>query len=123
MIIYKKDVPLYFGELVVIINDDFKEVEKKFKIDIGSNLDGSIGFYFSMVHKKTGRTRRVILLTTTPTHSTIAHESLHCCNRILDDICHTYDLINDEPAAYLLDWIIEQVYTTCKKNNIEVCIK
>ncbi len=45
-----------------------------------------------------------------PTASIIAHESVHIKNKIFNH-CHVeLDINNDEPEAYLLDWIVEQCH-------------
>jgi hypothetical protein len=42
-----------------------------------------------------------------PTLSDVVHESFHASSRILHYVGHKPDHLNDEPQAYLLDWIVE----------------
>lgn len=45
----------------------------------------------------------------------IAHESLHATNFMFDELGIAYDLINDEHAAYLTDWIAKCCWKVLQK--------
>lgn len=114
-------IPIYYGRLIVIVNDNFNESLKS----LGLNEKGDYNSYLGLSHDTSinGRTIYIILLNSTPTHSIIAHEALHITHAILKNIQAKSDIDNDETTCYLLDWIVEQVYICLKKNNIEVSIK
>lgn len=40
----------------------------------------------------------------------ITHEAVHCANMIFQYIGHIPDANNDEPQAYLTEWIFEKAY-------------
>ncbi len=40
---------------------------------------------------------------------TIAHEADHLCNQLFQRMGATVDVGNDEPHAYLLGWIVQQI--------------
>jgi len=122
MIKFKTKIPIYFGELLVLVNDDFNEALKIEKIIVDGDFSGCYGLAIATIHTKTNKTQFVICLTTTPTHSTIAHEALHTTHDILKSIAAQSDMDNDETTCYLLDWIIEQIYTGLKKYKVEVTI-
>lgn len=125
MIIFSKKIPIYFGKLVIIVNNDFSESIKSLNMknrDSDDEWKDCCGL--SIVGKdQFNKTKYVILLDEIPTHSIIAHEALHITHYILRNICADSDIHNDETTCYLLDWIVEQVYTGLKRNNIEVRLK
>lgn len=47
--------------------------------------------------------------------ATIAHEAVHCCNLIFMHKGIRLDRDNDEPQAYLTDWIVKEIYKTYLK--------
>lgn len=44
------------------------------------------------------------------THGIVSHEVRHATNAIMQRIGHSLDAINDEPEAYLQQWITDAVY-------------
>jgi hypothetical protein len=48
---------------------------------------------------------------------TIAHEAFHVSSFIMKRVGINPDVNNDEAQAYLLSWIVEQVYTEYKKTK------
>ncbi|WP_462250451.1 hypothetical protein [Ekhidna sp.] len=55
-----------------------------------------------------------------PKNSVIAHEALHMVNRVMDYICHKPDRDNDEPDAYLLLWIIDEIEKFIDANESKI---
>lgn len=118
MIIYKKDVPIYCGELIIVFNDDFNESIKKFKVEV-DEIEKANGWSIEL-ENSVGYNRWMILLKENSKHSIIAHESLHTVNRILDNRGVLADHQNDEAACYLMSYIVKEIYTFAKKNNIVI---
>lgn len=116
MLILKKKIPIYFGELVVIFNDDFQESLKPYKIEY--DTAGCDGLFLLIGNNK--KSHFTILLESKPKHAVIAHEVVHCTHRLLDGVRHEATFVYDEPEAYLHGWIIKEIYDFIKKNNIEV---
>lgn len=52
--------------------------------------------------------------------SDIAHEGLHAANSIMNYINYRFDPENDEPLAYLLSWIVEEIYKFLNQIKIVV---
>jgi hypothetical protein len=47
----------------------------------------------------------------------IAHECFHAMGQICMDIGIKYDAENDEPMAYILQWLVDEVYRTITKDK------
>lgn len=110
MKIYKTDIPLYFGKLIIVFSKDFDKAVTKLKLDTKgqSNLNGFSSFVMTKPNKK-GITRYYMILAPKVDNSAIAHEALHVTNWILNDRHIMADFVNDEPQAYLLGWVVAQV--------------
>lgn len=119
MVIYNKPIPIYFGRLVVIVNNDFNESFKKYHLSFEDSYDDCMGLSYH-IESKNGIQQFFIFLNDHPTHSTIAHESLHITHYILDHACHKPDYNNDEPECYLHDYIVGEIYKFLEKHNIKV---
>ena len=88
--------------------------KKKYKLKEDVNLYGAITF---SSHKKSGYTRYVMAFSGKTTPSIIAHEAVHIVNHIYFDRKIDLDLINDEPQAYLLGWIVQKCHKFLKLNK------
>jgi hypothetical protein len=116
MIVKTFKIPIYFGELHVFIDDDFKAVNDKFDLGISDrfvngNCDGVSGRF---TRKNSHISKYFIILNTKPTHKIIGHESVHLVNFLFYDRQIELDLTNDEPQAYLVGWFIEKITNACK---------
>ena len=118
----KFEIPLYRGKLIVIISNCVEEVQRiipefnprgfyahtylfNYRVDKADGEEG-YGLVFNFDHEDPPITPGVI-----------AHESLHAVNMILDNRGVVEDFNNDEPVAYLLEWIVDRVYETMHKYN------
>ncbi|CAL67404.1 hypothetical protein [Christiangramia forsetii] len=116
MITKKHKTPLYGTEFTIVVYNNNKEFEDKFKDwEFDQNIESFDGavfkrkemYYIVFSAEKKGY----------PTPGIIAHESKHLVNNIFIDICHNLDLYNDEPEAYLLGWIVNRVHEVLNKVN------
>lgn len=112
-------VPLYHQYIQIIICDDVEkeinEVNKKYYV----NKDR---FDFSGYSEGTGKYNLILLNKKYLTDEafamgTIAHEAFHVSSFIMKRVGINPDVNNDEAQAYLLSWIVEQVYTEYKKTK------
>jgi len=110
MLVKKIKIPLYHGDLVLIQTNNFKKVSKKYKL---TDLKG-IGACAFPHPKKSGYTRYFMIVRKDVTPSIIAHEATHVVNGIFQDRWIKPDLLNDEPQAYLLGWVVRQCHLTFK---------
>lgn len=116
--IYKKylTVPLYDNnKLGIIITDDPEELFKATNIqwDHGEIL----GAVVNACDKNKKRTVFIVLNPNCDDFklSVITHEAVHAANRILYNVGFILDPMNDEPQAYLTDWIFDQVMNFLEK--------
>lgn len=102
----KINIPIYRGVFVICITDDLKKVENKFNL---INTDSLDAFTFKIGHNYYMVTTKDLKI------SVIAHESVHIKNMIFKDSFIKLDINNDEPEAYLLEWVIDQYYKYLNK--------
>ena len=92
----------------VIITDNFEEAIKKhlrkFTMDMDLNNLGGV-----FIYNDNNPWEGWILLPPNASTSTIAHESFHATARVMHDIGSKLDGESEEPYAYLLGYITNQV--------------
>lgn len=118
--IKSKTIPFYRGSIVVIISDSKDEIQKiipEYENDHPYahswfyNFNGAQGFY--MILNFDNKYRKIF-------HGTIAHEAAHLANMICKERGIKLDTDNDEAYAYLVEWIIDEVYKIIKQYGFEV---
>ena len=105
------NIPFYRGYLVVILTDDTERINKMLSVNfeniygytIYDAYRGQQGFFIVLNPNSSFRNM---------THGTIAHEAYHAAGFIAIRRGITADFDNDEPLAYLADWITDKVYET-----------
>jgi len=102
-------IPIYFGELTIIQTDDFAKIEKQYSLKETNSYEA-----FTFKNLKSNYLQITVVFNNQVSPRTVAHESLHILNWIFTERNIEYDFYNDEPAAYLLGWIVEQVHKTIK---------
>jgi hypothetical protein len=122
-----KKVPLYPCRLGVIVSNDEEEINKYLKgheIPYTLDLSESYGYCIGQgVYKdEKGKKWSCCWVIVPPndemfTHGLIAHEVRHATNSILDYIGHKLDAKNDEPEAYLSQWITDVVYKAIEESG------
>ena len=108
---YKKyKIPIYHGDFLIIKSDNFKEAFDKFKIPIPDgefDLDSFAAFAFNSPYKNK-YSRYIIMIKHKVSNGVIAHECNHVVTYMFNDRgCN--NLNNDEPACYLLEWLVGRV--------------
>lgn len=96
-------IPLYFQKLRIIQTDNFEEVHKNYRLD--GNIDYA-GITIDAGYEI------VVVFNKEVTPSLVAHEALHVCSIVFKNIRCEYERDNDEPIAYLLGWVVEQIHKT-----------
>ena len=104
MIKKKFKIPLYFQNLIVIQTDDFEALEKEYGLRGGSPEYSAITFET--------KDSIVVAFKSEVDLSIIAHESVHICSYVFLGIDAKVELDNDEPFAYLMGWVVEQIEKT-----------
>ena len=112
-------IPIYGTNLHVVITEDFmsdiQEINKKYFNNF-TQEDNVLGFSQQRggstliiinvgKHKKQFKKKYEIEVI-----ATIAHEAVHACNQIFTCIGARTDITNDEPQAYLVDYIVKEIY-------------
>lgn len=97
------DIPIYCCKLTIILDKDLSYVEKKYKTK-------SLSDFGAVTLKDENRYRHYVVGFTDATHlSNIAHEIVHLKNQIYVDSAMEVDRYNDEPEAYLIGWLFDQI--------------
>lgn len=117
--VYKIYIPIYGCAIELVVTDDIvasqedpDRWEKYGRQDTHEFCDG-LSFRYSSLFC-------IMFLEPCISHSTIAHELLHTTNGILSRCGHEPQS-DDEPHAYLIGYIADQVY--CKLREWKVKIK
>lgn len=95
-------IPIYGGQLIIIRADNWDEVEFKFK----KSFHGCLGAFFQVGEI---RGKYYVAFEGIPTCRTIVHESIHVCSRVFEVAGIEKDVHNDEPEAYFVDWIFNEI--------------
>lgn len=114
--------PIYGGVLVILLATELKQLDQYitgYKItDLYAhtiNADyKSYDGYFIILNPEHAKGRI--------THGTVAHESFHASNMLLENRGVIPSFENDEAQAYLLGWITERVYQVLNKRKIKLAI-
>lgn len=96
-------IPIYHGELTLIKSKDFKKTNKKYKLNIPPRF-GAVTFRNENVNGF-----EVVISFVDSNVSLIAHEAIHACNFIYENIGAKLDIQNDEHQAYITGWIVEEI--------------
>lgn len=112
--IKKIKIPIYNSSIVLIQVKKLKNIPKKYN----PNFD-TFGYDGLVWNCDSENGYRYFCLAVTPKIKT--HQISHECNHIRDEIfLHhgiKYDLNNQEPAAYLLGWLVKMCHKHLKVKN------
>ena len=118
MISKKVRIPLYGGSLFVMIADDYEKEKNELhkdwqpeRNDFMGHSEGNGNTYVVILNKKYIRNEIDLV-------SIIAHEADHITSFIFKRVGIKLDLDNDEPHAYLLGYLVEQIYKIYINNLI-----
>lgn len=121
-----QDIPLYRSKLMYILSNDIEKVRIRVPIIYDVVKDG-IMYAHSLLLVGEGYERYCILLNYDCKHrkmysGTVAHEALHICNMIADNRGIKHDTKNDEPMAYLLEYIVTDLNRFADKHGLKTHI-
>jgi len=120
--IYKKviDIPIYFGKFVIVATNNMKKLDKATKLKTNkTNLyattfwnmyDEDEGFFvaFNFWNKN----KQI-------NHGVIAHEAVHIADFIFESRGVQRDWENDEPYAYIVQFLVDEIYKFIYENNLQ----
>ncbi len=108
-------VPIYKGKLLIVLTNDTEGLNRK----MGFNYSGDT-FAFAIRTGYKGYQSYLVALNfdndfAKITHGIIAHEAVHIANFIQEyvGVVPTFD--NDEPSAYLTQWVVDEIYKMMSK--------
>ncbi|WP_374440543.1 hypothetical protein [Epilithonimonas sp.] len=99
----KINIPIYYGTLILIKDEDFTAVNKKYNHNIPESY-GAVSF-----ENKEAKNFEYVVVMVNTNISLIAHEAVHICNFIFKNVGIELDRNNDEPQAYLVGWIVDEI--------------
>lgn len=113
-------IPLYNGYLIILLTNDLTKTYKQVPHFNSETLYAHA--YFDKYKSHKGHYIILNFHTNygTITHGAIAHEAHHIANFIAENRGINADFDNDEPTAYLIDWITTQTYKFIKKQKFKV---
>jgi len=119
---FRIDIDLYGTYVIASFNMNRKVLSANIKRRYGFDVKvGKIYAGMSQVVEPQKHTAFMLIAFNTPfqmtTHGTIAHEALHATNRILYHVGVDPDHNNDEAQAYLLSYIVDEIYKQGDKNE------
>lgn len=100
-------IPIFFGELRIILTEDLEGVNTKYKLEPLS-MKGFQAVTF--IYEPRGYTYFCMAFKPDADLKTIVHESVHAVNYILKTRGVLLCPHNDETQAYLTGWVFDQAY-------------
>lgn len=102
-------IPIYPGQLVVIVTQSVKDGADYLKLGF---QEEDINHWGAFTAKRTfnGQRQFAVVLTPETSIEMIVHECVHLKNMIFDFIGQDPDLDNDEAECYLIQWLFNQAY-------------
>jgi hypothetical protein len=110
--IYNRKLYLYLGPTV---SELLKQVEEDYGIEYTGHNDFLVAFTDSLRHKVKGVTHEIMGIPFDALQSDIAHECIHTAYRLLDEAGVETSASNNEPLAYLVSFLMEEVDKQLKK--------
>tara|TARA_B100000287_G_scaffold201972_1_gene190718 strand:+ start:825 stop:1214 length:390 start_codon:yes stop_codon:yes gene_type:complete len=113
-------MPLYEGIIVVTeIVDHLENSPTINKFDVKHELEHENGWDFvsGTVIVTSDNKTHIIFRRSDMRPGVVVHECFHALTRICKDLGIKYDPDNDEPMAYMLTWLVDEVYRTIAKDE------
>jgi hypothetical protein len=116
------EIPLYRGMLLIVLTDDINELQKHIP-DFGGE---DIYAHTLLVNWKEGEGFAIVLNFKNDYrkiyNGTITHEAIHATNFIMQERGFVADFSNDEPAAYLAEFVVDEIYILMNEHNFKASI-
>jgi len=105
------DIPIYHGKLVLILSGDMDYVRSHIE-DFDCERVFAHAWHFEWKPESMEAFGMVLNFRdrSNMTHGAIAHEASHLASYIASSRGIVADFENDEPVAYLVSWIVDQIY-------------
>ena len=103
MVVREVPIPIYFGTLVIIFTDELERLNSVYNTNIKEED------YDAVVFSEVDNSSKLVVAIKEKNWSVIAHEAVHIVNSIFLSCNIQLDRNNDEPQAYLMGWVIQQI--------------
>lgn len=105
------EIPILYGKLTFIKSKSFKKTNKKYNLQIPSRF-GAVTF-----RNQNAKGFECVVSFVDSNISLLAHEAVHVCNFIYENIGAKLDIENDEFQAYLIGWIVDEMLNFLNKKD------
>mgnify|MGYP006921439895 CR=1 FL=1 len=107
------NIGVYFSKLTVIVTKDFKSVLKEYglKDSVDTSKFGAFTF------KDERKYRHYVMVLEDDWRVNVVHELVHVVNHIYVDCNMKLDKLNDEPQAYLMCHLFEEIDNFLNNNK------
>lgn len=116
------ELPIYDNiRISIVLTDDEQILDKKLGL-IWDSENPLLGAVCLASNKKTKKRTIFVLFNPTSKYfnmGVVVHEAVHAANRVFHAIGHNPDLLNDEPQAYLTEYIFSQCVKFLEKYKDE----
>ena len=113
----EKSFPIYRGRFVIILSNDRDKL-----VNMLPDVDFDYLYAHSVLTSWKGMEGYIVILNMDSQYrkihmGTIAHEAVHIANMLFEQRGITLSAVNDEPFAYLVEWIVDEIHKFINKNN------
>lgn len=109
------EIPVFCTDVILVIHDDFDEVDKKYNLGIREDFNGANPnenvCALTVLHPDSNKKAEIYVLFRPGELDvdTVTHESMHILNYICLETGVQYDVNNDEVFAYLQGYIMKKL--------------
>jgi hypothetical protein len=104
--------PYSYKLIIATIENDKQATDLVEKFSMDDPSVKRLGGVYKVIHE--GWSTFLIFLNfnanETLTYGMVAHEALHVVDELFNSIGHAYDVENNEVGAYLIEWIVNQIF-------------
>ena len=113
----KISIPIYRGNLHVILTNDIKRLKIEMPFFEGDEIHAHAISYPDTKWYGYSIILNINNINSDTINGKIAHEAVHVAHFIMNDRGIEADSRNDEPMAYLVQWIVDVVHKFIKQNS------
>ena len=124
-------IPIYPGILEICIGESAEELNRLYCYGDGTNCfeeDKEVYAHAIVArHRSDKKLNKRYVIVLNPNYKSdkitpgiIAHEALHITTFLLHDVGVVFDPDNEEPYAYFLGWVVDEVYKFLEEKEIKI---
>ena len=123
------NIPIYDRKLLIIFTNDEKKLAKRLNFKSEEEIASMLGCVYKLALptplSKEFLLKTIVLHLNFERHmidfvdeGTIAHEAVHVALAVFEAISTDMDSSSEEPYAYLVGWIVNEVYKFMKESKV-----